>query len=166
MSFEQIWNGTFYLIKGLFEQAAVPAILVARQLGFELNAAQVWMLLFTLLFAGYLAYFLYIDWVLSQRGRRALGTVIGLDPGDGGPDRPIVRFKDTSGKEFVVTSHLGVNRQTGSVGAQIEMVYDPNDPRRAREAGRLGAKQFYLAFLVFFVAALAAAAWGAQYAIY
>jgi Protein of unknown function (DUF3592) len=92
---------------------------------------------------------LYGDLVLNRRGRRTAGTVIGIDPGDESPDRPIIRFRDASGREFTFTSTLGCNDITRIIGAKVDVDYDPAKPGRAREAGRPMSKLFYLAFLIF-----------------
>ena len=166
MSIEQIWNAFFGQVRQLFIEAASPFIFVARQVGLELNAAQVWMLFFTLLFAAYAFQFLYGDFVLARRGRRAIGKVVGIDPGDESPDRPLIEFSDQSGVKVVFTSHLGVNATTRTIGAQVDIVFDPLHPRRAREVGRAGAKAGYLIFLGFFVGFLAFGTVMASQAIY
>jgi len=166
MSIEQIWTSFFQQVKALFEMAALPFVTLAAQAGLPLNTAQVWMLFFTLLFAGYALHFLYVGWILDQRGRRATGKVVGMDPGDDGPDHPIIEFRDVSGRAFVVTSHLSVNKDTRAVGAPVDVIYDPNNPNHAREVGRQGAKALHLALLFAFVAFMAFGTWAAKDAIY
>ncbi len=166
MTIEQIWNAFFLQIKALFEAIASPFVELSATVGLPLNTAQIWMLFFTLLFAAYTTHFLLVGWVLEQRGRRATGRVIGIDPGDELPDRPIIEFRDSAGRTFVVTSHLGINSHTGSIGANVDLIYDPDNPKHAREAGRPMAKALHLAFLLFFVAAMAFGTWAAKDAIY
>ena len=166
MPFEQIWNSFFLLVRDALILAASPFIVLARQAGVELNAAQVWMLFFTLLFVGYAAQFLYTDFVLARRGRRATGTVVGIDPGDEAPDRPIIEFRDQMGRDISFTSHLGVNATTERIGAPVDIVFDPVHPKRAREVGRASAKAYHLIFVAFFIVTLAGATVMAKYAIY
>ena len=92
MSFEQIWISVFFLVRDALFSVTSPFIFLARQVGLELNPAQVWMLFFTLLFVGYAAQLLYGDFVLSRRGRCATGTVVGIDPGDETPRPPVDRI--------------------------------------------------------------------------
>ena len=130
------------------------------------DAAQVWRLFFTLLFVGYAAQLLYTDFVLSRRGRRATGTVVGIDPGDETPDRPLIEFRDQSGRVVVFRSYLGVNETTATIGAPVDIVFDPLHPKRAREVGRAGAKAYHLIFVLVFIVMLAGATVMAKYAIY
>lgn len=150
-SVEQVWNDFFGGIRQLFIEAASPFVALSRMAGFELTPAQVWMLFFTLLFVGYAVHFLYGDVVLSRRGRRAVGTVVGIDPGDEGPDRPKIEFRDQSGRVVVFTSHLGVNATTAKIGAKVDIVFDPLHPKRAREVGRPVAKAYHLVIVAVFI---------------
>ena len=163
---EQIWNAFFGGVRQLFIEAASPFVVIARQVGLELNSAQVWMFFFTLPFVGYAAYFLYVELMLSRRGRRAVGTVVGIDPGDETADRPIIEFHDQAGRAVVFTSQLGVNATTGTIGARVDILFDPLHPKRAREAGRTGAKAGYLIFLAIFIGFMTFGTVMAKYAIY
>ena len=163
---EQIWNAFFGGIRQLFIEAALPFVELARQAGLELNPAQVWMLFFTLFFVGYAAYFLYVELMLSRRGRRAVGTVVGIEIGDETADRPMIEFLDQTGRAVTFTSHLGVNATTGAVGAKVDILFDPLHPKRAREIGRFGAKAYYLVFLAFFIGFMIFGTVMAKYAIY
>ena len=163
---EQAWNTFFFGVQRLFIEAASPFVAISRQAGLELTHAQVWMLFFTLLFVGYAVYFLYVDFMLAQRGRQAVGTVVGIDPGDESADRPIIEFRDQAGRAVTFTSHLGVNDTTGTIGAKVEILFDPLHPKRAREVGRTGAKVGYLVFLAFFIGFMIFGTVMAKYAIY
>lgn len=163
---EQIWNAFFGGIRQLFIEAALPFVELAHQAGLELNPAQVWMLFFTLFFVGYAAYFLYVELMLSQRGRKAVGTVVAIDLGDEADDRPIIEFLDQAGRAVTFTSHLGVNATTGTVGAKVDITFDPLHPKRAREIGRFGAKAYHLVFLGVFIGMMIFATVMAKYAIY
>jgi hypothetical protein len=163
---EQAWNTFFLGVQRLFIEAALPFVSLASRVGLELVPAQVWMLFFTLLFVGYAAYFLYVDFMLGQRGVRAVGTVVGIDPGDESADTPIIEFRDQAGRAVTFTSHLGVNGTTGTIGAKVDILFDPLHPKRAREVGRTGAKVGYLVFLAFFIGFMIFGTMMAKHAIY
>jgi hypothetical protein len=163
---EQIWNAFFWSVRQLFIEAASPFVELARQAGLELNFAQVWLLFFTLLFVGYAAHFLYVDHILLRRGRKAVGTVVAIDPGDETDDRPIIEFLDQTGRTVTFISHLGVNATTGTIGAKVDILFDPLHPKRAREVGRIGAKAGYLVFLAIFIGFMIFGIVMAKYAIY
>ena len=55
---EQAWNSFFFGVLRLFIEAVSPFVALSRAAGLDLNAAQVWMVFFTLPFVGYAAYFL------------------------------------------------------------------------------------------------------------
>ncbi|MGX1322131.1 hypothetical protein AB7M17_005584 [Bradyrhizobium sp. USDA 377] len=136
-------------VSALFETALMPFQAAARLVGLNPSVEQTYFFLVGTGFAVVLFGHLYGDLVLLRRGRRTAGTVVGIDPGDESPDRPIIRFKDVSGREFTFTSVLGCNDTTRRIGAQVEVDYDPAKPGRAREAGRPVADLLYLAFLAF-----------------
>ena len=146
---QQIWNSFWLNVIALFEAALTPFQEVARLFGLDPSVVQTYLFLVTAFFASILIIHLYGDLVLLRRARRTAGTVVGIDPGDEAPDRPIIRFKDTSGQEFTFTSALSCNDITRTIGAKVDVDYDPLKPRRAREAGRPVSKLLYLAFLTF-----------------
>ena len=92
--------------------------------------------------------------------------MVGIDPGDESPDRPLIEFHDQLGRTVVFTSHLGVNATTRTIGAQVEIMFDPAHPRRAREVGRVWAKAYHMLFLVLFVGFFAFATMMARDAVY
>lgn len=163
---EQAWNSFFLGVRHAMDAIALPFIDAARAVGIELVAAQVWMLFFTLLFLAYAVRFFFGEAALNRRGRRAVGTVIGIDPGDEAPDRPIIEFTDHLGRTVVFTSYLGVNDTTRGVGSSVEIVFDPHRPSRAREVGRPLGKTYHYLFLVFFVCFMALGTVLAKDAIY
>jgi len=163
---EQLWNSFFGAIRQLFIAAAQPFVEIAGWMGIEIVAAQAWMIFFTLLFVAYGIFFLHDEFMLARRGRRAVGTVIGIDRGDEAPDQPIIEFRDLSGNPVVFTSHLFVNATTRVVGAKVDIVFDPHHPKRAREVGRTGAKTYHLVHLAVIIAFLVFAAVMARDAIY
>ena len=134
-------------VTALFEAALTPFQAVARLVGLNPSAMQTYLFLVAAFFAAMLIIHLYGDLVLLRRGRRTAGTVVGIDPGDESPDRPIIRFRDASGREFTFTSTLSCNDTTRTIGAKVDVDYDPIKPARAREAGRPVSKLLYLAFL-------------------
>lgn len=136
-------------VSALFEAVLTPFQALARLVGFNLSIPQTYFFLVAAGIASLLFIHLYGDLVILRRGRRAAGTVVGIDPGDDSPDRPIIRFKDASGREFTFTSDLSCNDTTRRLGAKVEVDYDPAKPSRAREAGRPVAKLLYLAVLTF-----------------
>jgi hypothetical protein len=149
---QQIWNTFWMEVTALFEAALMPFQAVARLVGLNPSVGQTYLFLVAVCFAPLLIIHLYGDLVLLRRGRRTAGTVVGIDPGDESPDRPIIRFKDASGREFTFTSTLDCNDTTRMIGAKVDVDYDPVKPRCAREAGRPVSKLLYLAFLTLFVA--------------
>ena len=144
---QQIWNAFWQEVTALFEAALTPFQIVARLVGLNPSVAQTYLFLVAVFFAPMIIIHLYGDIVLLRRGRRTAGTVVGIDPGDESPDRPIIRFKDASGQEFTFTSTLGDT--TRIIDAKVDVDYDPVKPRRAREAGRPVSSLLYLAFLTF-----------------
>jgi hypothetical protein len=163
---EQIWNAFFGGIRQLFIEAASPFIAIARSTGVEINAAQVWMLFFALLFLAFLLSFVHDEVVLRRRGRRTTGTVVGIDPGDESPDRPIIEFRDHTGRKVVFTSYRAANAMTATIGAPVEVVFDPLHPKRAREAGKTDLLSLHFVFLVFMVGAMVFATVAARDAVY
>ena len=55
---------------------------------------------------------------------------------------------------------------TATVGARVDIVFDPLHPRRAREAGRNGLLSIHFVFLVFLVGAMVFATVMAREAVY
>jgi hypothetical protein len=146
---QQIWNSFWQKVTALSEAALTPFQEVARLAGLNPSVMQTYLFLIAAVFATILVIHLYGDLVLLRRGRRTTGTVVGIDPGDESPDRPIIRFRDASGREFTFTSTLGCNDTTRTIGAKVDVDYDPAKPGRAREAGRPVSSLLYLAFLTF-----------------
>lgn len=136
-------------VSALFEAALTPFQAAARLVGLDPSVPQTYFFLVGTGFAILLFMHLHGDLVVLLRGRRTTGTVVGIDPGDESPDRPIIRFKDTSGRDFTFTSDLSCNDTTRRIGATVEVDYDPVKPSRVREAGRPIAKLLYIAVLTF-----------------
>lgn len=144
---QQTWNHFWTNVTALFEAALTPFQAAARLVGLDPSVPQTYFFLVGAGFALLLFVHLHGDLVLLRRGRRTTGTVVGIDPGDDSPDRPIIRFKDASSRDFTFTSVLSCNDSTRKIGAKVEVDYDPAKPSRAREAGRPVATLLYLALL-------------------
>ena len=136
-------------VSALFEAALTPFQAAARLVGLDPSVPQTYFFLVGTGFAILLFMHLHGDLVVLLRGRRTTGTVVGIDPGDESPDRPIIRFKDASGRDFTFTSDLSCNDTTRRIGVTVEVDYDPVKPSRVREAGRPIAKLLYIAVLTF-----------------
>lgn len=149
MAIEALWNTVFGQIQALFEAVLRPFVLVAKSLGFDFNSGRIWLLLVSLFFAAVTLAAVYEEIVLATRGRRAAGRVVGIDPGDESPDRPIIQFKDVLGRSQEFVSNLGCNAATRTIGAPVDVIYDPRKPKRAREQGRPLSKALFLAFWLF-----------------
>jgi hypothetical protein len=149
MAIEALWNAVFGQIKALFEALLRPFVLLAKSLGFDFNSGKIWLLLVGLCFAAATLAVLYDEIVLAARGRRAGGRVVGIDPGDESPDRPIIQFRDVLGRSQEFVSSLGCNAATRTVGAPVDIIYDPLKPKRARERGRPLSRVLLLAFWLF-----------------
>ncbi|MBR0839313.1 DUF3592 domain-containing protein [Bradyrhizobium liaoningense] len=146
---QQAWTSFWMNVSALFEAALMPFQAAARLVGLNPSIPQNYFFLVAAGFATLLFIHLYGDIVVLRRGRRTTGTVVGIDPGDDSPDRPIIRFRDASGREFTFTSDLSCNDTTRRIGATVEVDYDPAKPSRVREAGRPLAKLLYIAVLTF-----------------
>lgn len=79
------------------------------------------------------------DLRLAMNGTRTTGRVIGRVADPDGPDSPRIAFTDAQGRERRFRSELACTATTGAVGQEVAVIYDPAAPRRAREAGRMGA---------------------------
>ncbi|HEV2571960.1 MAG TPA: DUF3592 domain-containing protein [Beijerinckiaceae bacterium] len=149
MTIEQLWNAVFQQIQVFFEAALRPFVLLAKTFGYDVSFGRMWLLLVSLCFTGVTLAVLRDEIVLARRGRRAGGKVIGIDPGDESPDRPIIQFKDVLGRSQDFISNLGCNAATRTIGAPVDIIYDPLKPKRAREQGRPVARVLSLIFWLF-----------------
>lgn len=151
---EQSWNGFWASVSQVFHQALFPLRAVAEALGLHLGDAQIWCFLCGVFVLTLVGIQTYGDLLLKRRGVVATGKVVSLEKSDEGPDTPIIEFADRRGKTWRFTSSLPVNKTTKSVGASVEVKYDPLRPKRAREVGRSLAKAAYMTLWWTIVAAL------------
>ncbi|WP_409371532.1 DUF3592 domain-containing protein [Methylocella sp. CPCC 101449] len=63
--------------------------------------------------------------------------------------RPVIQFKDVLGRSHDFISNLGCNAATRTIGAPVDIIYDPLKPKRAREQGRPVARVLSLIFWLF-----------------
>lgn len=78
------------------------------------------------------------DMILRRRQANAMGTIVSIDHND--YSSPRVAFRDARGERHEFDSNLPLRLGADTVGDTIAVVYDPLNPRRAREAGRPIAK--------------------------
>ena len=127
-------------IGGLAEQGfgflLSPFRFVMQAVGLHPSDIQVWALLVGLFLLCLSLPVTYGDWVLSRRQRRTTGTVLAIDMRGEAPYSPTIGFTDLHGRAYKFDSSLPLSRRTDQVGAAVEVIYDPLNPKRAREAGR------------------------------
>ncbi len=119
----------------------MPVRAAMEAVGLEPSNIHVWALMVSIFMVVLLAPTSYGDFVLRRRSRRALGTVVSIDESD---DTPTARigFRDESGRHVEFDSDLWVNDRTSVIGGMVAVVYDPLNPKRAREEGRGRARLF------------------------
>lgn len=133
---EQSWNSFWESVSLGFHHALSPFRALAEAFGYAASDMQIWCFLCGLFFLALVAPYTYGDLVLRRRRAYATGKVVKIDMSDDGPSTPTIEFADRLGKIRRFDSNLPVNDATGSVGAEVEVMYDPLHPNRAREAGR------------------------------
>jgi Protein of unknown function (DUF3592) len=81
-----------------------------------------------------LSYYHFISKTITTQG-----TVIDLEKGSSSTDEgiiivyyPIIKFNTLSGEPVVFTSQTGKNRAELTVGQQIQVLYNPQEPNNAR----------------------------------
>ncbi|RUU12077.1 hypothetical protein EOD23_08525 [Mesorhizobium sp. USDA-HM6] len=132
---EQSWTAFWERVSEAFHQALFPFQAVAQALGGHPSDIQIWCFLCGVFFLAIVGIQTYGDIVLRRRGAFAVGKVVGIDKSSDGPDTPIIEFVDRLGKTWRFSSYLPVNGTTGSIGAPVDVMYDPFHPKRAREVG-------------------------------
>jgi hypothetical protein len=80
------------------------------------------------------------DLVLRSRRAFATGRVVKIDTSSDAPYTPTIEFRDASGRAWTFDSNLQINGTTKTIGAEVAIMYDPANPKRAREVGRPFAK--------------------------
>ena len=125
-----------------FETALVPFRAVMVMLGFAPSDMQVWTFMVGLFLLALVLPEAYSSYVLRRRRMRTTGTVVHIDTSGESPYSPTIRFKDRVGREWSFDSGLPCNTRTERVGASVPVIYDPLNPKRAREEGRIAMKTF------------------------
>ena len=133
---QQQWEAFWARVSDLAHQALSPFRAMAEALGFHPSDIQIWCFLCALFLVALVVPRSYGDLVLRRRHALAAGTVVALNPSDDGPDTPTIEFRDASGKVTRFDSDLPVDGTTETIGAAVDVMYDPLHPARAREAGR------------------------------
>ena len=133
-------------------QALSPFRAIAGFFGGSPSDMQVWAFLCALFVSALVMRSTYGDFVLRRRRVLATGRVVKIDTSGDGPDTPIIEFRDKAGTTRRFDSHLPVNRATKVVGGEVAVMYDPLNPKRAREIGRPFAKAFH--YLVWYAIAI------------
>ncbi|WP_217569585.1 DUF3592 domain-containing protein [Mesorhizobium sp. GbtcB19] len=141
---EQSWTAFWTRVSDVAHQALFPFRAIAEAFGGHPSDIQIWCFLCGVFFLSILAIQTYGDAMLRRRGAFATGRVVSIDKSSDGPDTPVIEFADRQGKMWRFDSHLPVNRTTGTVGAPVEVIYDPLHPKRAREVGRRLTKAIHL----------------------
>ncbi|TPI15024.1 MULTISPECIES: DUF3592 domain-containing protein [unclassified Mesorhizobium] len=141
---EQGWTAFWARVSEAFHQALFPFRAIAEALGGHPSDIQIWCFLCGAFFLVLVAIQTYGDAVLRRRGVLAAGRVISIDKSSDGPDTPVIEFADREGKMWRFDSSLPVYKTTRTVGAPVEVIYDPLHPKRAREVGRRLTKAIHL----------------------
>lgn len=85
---------------------------------------------------------------LKRGGAPAVGRVAKISSGEN-YDTAIISFIDGSGRTREFDSELPYGRGTGAVGDSFDVLYDPNNPRRAHIAGKpIGRAWLYAVSLI------------------
>jgi hypothetical protein len=113
-----------------------PMRVLMQAVGLHPIDIQVWAMMVTVFMVAIYAPTTYGDWVLSRRRLRTTGEVIEIERSSDSPDTPRIGFYDRHGVRHDFSSPLPINTRTEVVGNQVEVIYDPLHPWRAREAGR------------------------------
>ena len=103
---------------------------------------QVWAVIVGLFLLALILPDTYSTFVFRHRNLRTMGTVTAIDTSGESPYSPTIRFKNEIGREWQFDSGLPCNKRTGTVGALVPVMYDPLNPKRAREQGRFIMKAF------------------------
>lgn len=89
--------------------------------GFILAALAIFFLVRTLLFIG-----------KSRQVTATVTQMVFTDDSEGGGYSPMFRFRTLEGQEVEVTENLMTNPPQFRVGQVIDVLYDPNNPQKAR----------------------------------
>ncbi|TPM30792.1 DUF3592 domain-containing protein [Mesorhizobium sp. B2-3-5] len=142
---EQGWTAFWARVSEIFHQALFPFRAIAEAVGWHPSDLQIWCLLCGVFFLAPIGVQSYGGFVLKRRGIFATGKVVDIDKSGEYSDNPIIEFADRSGRTWRFESYLPVNGKTRSIGAAVDVIYDPLHPKRAREMGRPVLKAVHLA---------------------
>lgn len=134
-------DGVWPQVEAAFLTVMMPMRAAMEAVGLEPSNIHVWALMVSIFMVALFAPTTYGDLVLRRRSRQAVGTVVSIDESD---DTPTARigFRDETGRQVEFDSDLWVNDRTSKVGGTTAVVYDPLNPKRAREGGRGLARLF------------------------
>jgi len=155
---EQSWNSFWGSVSQAFHHALSPFRALAEVFGYAPSDIQTWCFLCGVFVLVLVVPNTYGDLVLRRRRAYATGKVVKIDMSDDAPNTPTIEFTDRQGRIWRFDSNLPINDATGSVGAVVEVMYDPQRPNRAREAGRPVMKAAHTALWYTIVAGLMALA--------
>ena len=124
--------------QAMFQTVLVPGRWLLEHVGMHPIDMQVWALYVAVFMLALGGASTYSDVILMRRQMRTTGTVTGIDRDD--VDTPRISFRAADGESYEFASTLPLNFGTATIGNSVAVVYDPLNPRRAREAGRPIAK--------------------------
>jgi hypothetical protein len=156
---ERIWVEFWSKVSLAAHYALSPFRAIAEALGFSPSDIQVWVFLCGLFVSALVIPRSYGDLVLRRRRAHTSGRVVAIDTSGEAPYTPTIEFRDASGTVRRFDSGLPVNDATGTVGAEVAVIYDPSMPTRAREAGRPLSKALNTTVFYALIAVLFAVAW-------
>jgi hypothetical protein len=130
------------VMTGLLLAIIAPFRLAMEFVGLAPTDMQVWALVVALFMFGIILPQTIGDIVLMRRRVAATGRVVKIDTSSDGPDTPTIAFV-ADGREWTFASNLPCTDQTNSVGADVPVIYDPLNPKRAREEGRTLSKIWF-----------------------
>ena len=155
---QQQWESFWQGVSEGAHQALQPFRVIAEFFGGSPSDIQIWVFLCAIFVCVLVLPYTYGDIVLRRRRVLATGKVIDVDTSGDAPYTPTIEFTDASGRARRFDSDLPVNRATETVGAEIAVMYDPQNPKRAREVGRPFAKALHYVVWYSIVIGLFAAA--------
>ena len=88
----------------------------------------------------------------QQKWISTTGTIVGTEycsAGDTGGSRPIIQYETSGERTYTFTSSLCSNDDPPSVGDDIAVLYNPEDPSNAMDASFVNAWLFQIIFGVF-----------------
>lgn len=155
---QQQWVAFWASVTEGAHQALYPIRLIAEFFGGSPSDIQIWAFLCALFVCALVLPSTYGDLILRNRRAFATGRVVKIDTSGDAPYTPTIEFTDASGRARRFDSNLPVSRATDTIGAEVAVMYDPANPKRAREVGRPFAKVFHNAVWYTIIVGLFAAA--------